>query len=74
MSASRPAPVDEPRAAHVAVDLAALEHDRQPELGEHGRAAVVGGLLVADRSPSAGRRDEPADPQRGASVLLIELM
>ena len=65
MSASRRRAVDEPRAAHVAIDLPALEHHREPELREHGGAAVVGEPSPAGSPPaSVGRRDEPADPQR----------
>ena len=59
-----PAAVDEPRAADVAVQRAALEQDGEPELREHRRAAVVGELLVLDRLGQRRRRDEPADPQR----------
>ena len=58
------APVDQPRAAHVAVDLPALEQDRERELLQHRRAAVVVGLLEADgvgRAPGA----RPASPSAG---------
>ena len=58
------APVDRSRAAQVAIQLAALDQDREPELLQQRGRPVVVGLLVEHRRAELVRYHQPAEAER----------